>query len=665
MENNKKILIVGLITLLVMLGVVGGAFAYFIFANTGESQVLVAGDVFMKYTESDTVIDAELMMPRSSYDPETYFEFTIEGKNTYSKDIYYEILINQGDPHATRKTRLDDKFLRFRLEEIIGDEVTPVIEEGTYEEIDNTPIWVNTIKANTKTKTSIKYRLYMWITDEVSIGDNGDYTNEVWNNQVFASIKVSVNGDFEEKNVNNTLDGKVKSAIKTHTTSTCTPTVTDDNGTPEDQSDDTIYFSGTNDCVNFNYVWYSGKLWRIVAINPDGSMKLVTQDAITTINWGEDTTYKNSWIYQWLNEDFKDTLYNYEEIIVQNANWNTTIDDVDDTFNPKNIVKPESLSGQSIVQADVGLLNAYEYYQSYKNTSYSDGYLNIGYYWYLITPYSSSELRHVEYRGILDKFGVSNSSGVRPSINLKSNIGIVSGGDGSETNPYRINGDKEPGNSGELINTRLSGEYVKVDNKVYRIVGIDKDENGNNITKLTSVDYVRDGDTVLTKNFGSTISWKTSVETDGDDYWGHYLNNTWLTSDLKQYITEGIYYLGYSSNNYKKSICSQESILNTTKECVKIATIWKGEVGLPRMGEMFSTQLSNGSSSSSEIWLITPYGSATGINTIGIVSRFGIGVCSSNLYAVRPSIYLKPEIIITGGDGMSESTAYTIELPKQ
>ncbi len=202
-NNNKKILIVGIITLLVMVGVIGGAFAFFIFANTTESQVLVAGDVFMKYTESDTVIDADMMMPRSSYDPKTYFEFTIEGKNTYSKDLYYEILINHGEDHETRTIRLEDKFLRFRLEEIVGEDVTPVIEEGTYEEIDNTKIWVNTIKANTKTKTSIKYRLYMWITDEVNISASGDYTNEVWNNDVFASIKVSVNGDFEEKKLEN------------------------------------------------------------------------------------------------------------------------------------------------------------------------------------------------------------------------------------------------------------------------------------------------------------------------------------------------------------------------------------------------------------------------------------------------------------------------------
>ena len=673
MKNNKKILIVGIITLLVMVGVIGGAFAFFIFANTGENQVLVAGDVFMKYTESNTVINAELMMPRSSYDPETYFEFTIEGKNTHNKDLYYEILINEGDPHATRKTRLDAKFLRFRLEEIVGDEVTPVIEEGTYEEIDNTKIWVNTIKANTKTKTSIKYRLYMWITDEVNISASGDYTNEVWNNDVFASIKVSVNGDFEEKKIENTLVDSIKNAIKIHTTDTCTPTITDDNGTPEDPSDDTIYFSGTNDCVNFNYVWYSGKLWRITAINPDGSMKLVTQDAITGVYWGSNITYEGSWIYQWLNEDFKDTLYNYKEIIVKDADWNATADDSSTPARPD--------SNGTIVTGDVGLLNAYEYYQSYKNlgidySAYNNGYLNIGYHWWLITPNSSSSVRGVNNGGeISSPYPNSQARGVRPSINLKSNIGIVAGGDGSLANPYRINEDKEPGSSGELINTRLSGEYVKVDNKIYRIVGIDKDENGNNITKLTSVDYVRDGSEVLTKNFGPTSNWGDSVSSENPNNWGYYLNDTndgtfkgtWLTEELNKYITKGTYYLGTVGNksSYKNSICSASNTTAPTSTCPKTNSTWKeGLVGLPRMGEMFSYQTIDKTKGQTlnDMWLITPYSSSV-VWYVDIYGGMGGNSSSLRAVGVRPSINLKSEVIITGGDGMSPDSAYTIGLP--
>ena len=51
--------------------------------------------------------------------------------------------------------------------------------------------------------------------------------------------------------------------------------------------DDTVYLSGNNDCVDMNYVWYSGKLWRIVSISSDNTLKLVTEGNMTNIPWGD------------------------------------------------------------------------------------------------------------------------------------------------------------------------------------------------------------------------------------------------------------------------------------------------------------------------------------------------------------------------------------------
>ena len=241
---------------------------------------------------------------------------------------------------------------------------------------------------------------------------------------------------------------------------------------------------------------------------------------------------------------------------------------------------------------------------------------------------------------------------------MNSNIEKVIGGNGKRYNPYRINGDKKTGNTGELINTRLSGEYVKVDNKVYRIVGIE-----NNKTKLTSVDYAKSGNQNLSKSFGSNTRWGTSVSSGSDDYWGYYLNNTWITTELQKYITTGTYYLGQVSvsSSYKNSICSNSNTTEPIISCTKTTSTWTGKVGLPRVGEMFSAQLGKGrSNGASYMWLITPYSSST------VVKITDYGSFNSNItsgqFVVRPSIYLKPEVIITGGDGMSETTAYTIGL---
>ena len=75
-------------------------------------------------------------------------------------------------------------------------------------------------------------------------------------------VEIHTASEFPKKDLTNTL----KDSITNHTTESCKPTVTD-------EKDGTIYFSGTNDCVNFNYVWYSGKLWRITAINSDNTIK--------------------------------------------------------------------------------------------------------------------------------------------------------------------------------------------------------------------------------------------------------------------------------------------------------------------------------------------------------------------------------------------------------
>ncbi len=649
MDNNKKKkkILTGVIIAIVLVAVVGLTYALWSYFQIGPNQQLVAGDIYMKYTETNNTISIEDAMPSKTYG-EDYFEFTIEGKNTYTKPIWYEIVIKWGEEPEERTTRIPDEFLRFRLTEQLPDgEEKEVIAEGKYENFkDGTRIWVNTIGAQSA-ETTITYKLYMWISDEMVLGSgdaatSADMDMETWTNDAFASVKVTVNGDFEEKKLPPKLTDEIKEQIASHTTSSCKPTVVDG---------DTTYFSGTNDCVNFNYVWYSGKLWRITSINADNTIKMITQDEITAIYWGADTTYQGSWIYQWLNEDFLDTLENQENIIVQDAKWNAT-ETTSYTSKP---------TETTIVEGKVGLLNAYEYYQSYKNISgsnnYENGYLNIGYVWWLITPYSSSDVRRVSDTGGLSRHSSSlGAFGVRPSVNLKSGIKI-SGGAGTKENPYRIEGDKEVATVDDKLNSRVSGEYVKFDNKVYRIVGIE-----NDITKLTSVDYVRDADNaVMTKNFGSSTSWSTSVTSNNDNYWGYYLNNTWynnISETYKNMLVQGTYYLGEYGDgvSYKNSICSASNTTETTKECSKTSSTWNnGYVGLPRVGEMFSAMLGNGSTdTATNIWLITPY-SSSNVRYVYLTGIIGNYSPSSFASGVRPSINLKSDILISGGKGTFES----------
>ena len=432
------------------------------------------------------------------------------------------------------------------------------------------------------------------------------------------------------------LENKILNSVNNPSNSSCKTYVEEDGIT---------YISGTKDCIDFNYVWYSGKLWRITAIYPNGTMKMITDDAITTISYGEDVNFytdesNSSYMYQWLNEDFLDTLVNSENIIVTDASWNATNSNASSTSEVSTKL-PET----TMVTASVGLLNSYEYYKSYQNTSYGNGYLNIGYYWWLLNPYSSLYVWCVWVDGSADNHGDPfYAHGARPSINLQSGI-TINGGTGTSDDPYTISGDKGTANT-TFLNTRQSGEYVNFDGELYRIVGIE-----NNTTKLNKMDYVRDeSDAVIKKNFSSSITFGSG---NSDTYWDYYLNNTWyntISSNYKNMLVEGTYFLGTTSSNYKASICATTSNTVTTADCEKTSNTWTGYVGLPRYGEMFASQQGNRWSSSENMWLINPYSSSL-VWCVGDDGHANYSKLSFVLRA-RPSINLSSAVKITGGTGL-------------
>ena len=128
-----------------------------------------------------------------------YFEFTVDGKNTTTdKDIWYEVVLSKGD-NIDGKTRIKDNLLKFRLTETKDNKETIVVDNKSYSDLTSKRIWVDTINKNTINEVVHTYKLYMWIYNYTVIGNvDQDYTMEEWKS-IFASIKVGVSGDFNEK----------------------------------------------------------------------------------------------------------------------------------------------------------------------------------------------------------------------------------------------------------------------------------------------------------------------------------------------------------------------------------------------------------------------------------------------------------------------------------
>ena len=150
-----------------------------------------------------------------------YFEFTIDGKNTNTKNgINYNIQLVHGDV-ATGKAennRIQDKFLMFKLVEVVDGNETILQNNISIENINNTTIQSEWVPENTTNEITKTYRLYMWISEDVNIcsGDiteNCDYNLTDWAN-LFASIKVNVNGKYKE---NDTFVSKLKARYNQET----------------------------------------------------------------------------------------------------------------------------------------------------------------------------------------------------------------------------------------------------------------------------------------------------------------------------------------------------------------------------------------------------------------------------------------------------------------
>ena len=421
-------------------------------------------------------------------------------------------------------------------------------------------------------------------------------------------LKQDVINYLNEKD--NTGDKTLVSTIETTLSSNLT----------ELDTDGTRYITG--EIVTNNYLWYSGKLWRIVAINEDNTVKLITEENMTTLSWyiNGSEKYSTSQMRLWLKNEFLSSLSNHETLVA-NSKWDYT------TYSS---FPTEKLSPTSTVTDKVGLLTIYDYYMTggTGDTTTSKTYLNNGNDWWTIVPKSDSNTWYVTSDGKANSGSSTNTYGARPSINLVSDI-IIDGGDGTKTNPYRIKGDKTTGQANELLNNRVSGEYINFNNNLYRIVGI---ENG--LTKITMVNDNNIGNVA----FGNSVVFS---ETTGI---GLYLNN-WYNNDIsstyKSMIankTNGVlWYQGPTSGtgyDYTKS--KTGTGINTT-------------VGLPYYGEMFSTK---SNSDDANTWLMTLNNSSSiwHINNTG-----GAGNSSStSKNNVRPSMYLQSGVRIVSGSGLPD-----------
>ena len=416
-------------------------------------------------------------------------------------------------------------------------------------------------------------------------------------------------------------------------------------------SKDNIYDDGVDTFTTGqypnNYVWYSGKLWRAVSVNnEEKTVKLVTQWNISTISYNprDNTNFAGSYMEEWLNDTtidgFLGNLRNPEDFIKMDSKWNATM--MTDNSKP-----PSEEESGTIVEATVGLLNYYE-------TRVNNGYLCNGNLWTTLTPYNTSNLWNKNHVCLSVNYNnVSDALGIRPSINLKKEINIVDG-DGSEENPYRLEGDYDTNLEGTLLNTRYSGEYISFgtgENNLYRIISHETE----GLTKITSAEPLKDNGGFKTLFFGDSLYY-SSANTIGSFLNGEYLSSgTYLTEEQVNMIEDSTtWYLGTVGG-----VPSYKLAKYTDTNMSGYATSTEAKIGLLRTGELMAGQFKE-YNNNTDYWTLTPFNSGNIFHVFisGMASGANFQITS---YGIKPSLNLKQNVIITGGDGTLQNP-FTLAL---
>ena len=224
----------------------------------------------------------------------------------------------------------------------------------------------------------------------------------------------------------------------------------------------TYYFKGA---VENNYVKFADKVWRIVRINEDGTMRLITQDNVissqkfnSAYNTYDKMYYTNSEIKtaveNWYKTNISDKGFDEKVVngnyfceqakVVYNTNYTAGSATVatKDNYTPSFDCTTDG-NGKGVVSGKVGLITIDEVlFAGGVIGSNSNFYLKNGSAYCMMSPagfYTYNDYARawgVVSAGRIGDFHVASNYGVRPVINLSADTLVT--GSGTSSDPYVV-----------------------------------------------------------------------------------------------------------------------------------------------------------------------------------------------------------------------------------
>ena len=375
--------------------------------------------------------------------------------------------------------------------------------------------------------------------------------------------------------------------------------------------------------VDNNYIYFNNMLFRIVRVNDDNSVLIVSNDALANVDYTNDGRFTDSSLDKWLNDYFYNLLEPSYQDLIKSSSW------CDDVISSDNIKTTEC--SRQTDKRRVGILSLQDYNLSYDGVSSYLDKSNFSWYANLAEDNKAWAITSTDsYPNTIYSSESTNLLNVVPALNLKASTTILEG-DGTYANPYVVVKKDTARRSSEL-NKRQVGEYVSYSGYLFRI---------SNILDDGTTEVIMDS--VLKSNnqqvdIGYTNGNKQKVYNPNQEgNIGYKIKN-----DMTRYINTDL----FVSKNISVPIYNK----NITYQGKKDAKEYKLLITIPSTFDIFSAKSSTANDSG--YWLRD---SSKQDNTKAVVRSLGTvtySTASDNLQAgVKVLAYFNKDVIIESGRG--------------
>ena len=375
--------------------------------------------------------------------------------------------------------------------------------------------------------------------------------------------------------------------------------------------------------VDNNYIYFNNMLFRIVRVNDDNSVLIVSNDALANVDYTNDGRFTDSALDKWLNDYFYNLLEPSCQDLIKSSSW------CDDMISSDNITTTEC--SRQTDKRKVGILSLQDYNLSYDGVSSYLDKSNFSWYANLAEDNKAWAITSTDsYPNTIYSSESTNLLNVVPALNLKASTTILEG-DGTYTDPYVVVKRDAARRSSEL-NKRQVGEYVSYSGYLFRI---------SNILDDGTTEVIMDS--VLKSNnqqvdIGYTNGNKQKVYNPNQEgNIGYKIKN-----DMTRYINTDL----FVSKNISVPIYNK----NITYQGKKDTKEYKLLITIPSTFDIFSARSSTANDSG--YWLRD---SSKQDNTKAVVRSLGTltySNASDNLQAgVKVLAYFDKDVIIESGKG--------------